>query len=350
VEVRAAITYRRLGRIGVGQGMNSEVFRALDPQLNTEIAVKEIQKALMVNPPPNYYAEAQAMFKNAHPNIVPIQYACETGTHVCLAMPYFQSGSLQDLIETHPVSISRTLRIAQGVLNGLQFIHERQYLHFDLKPSNVFLNQQNVPLIADFGQARVIGSDGVVVRPPMYELAMPPETWVHNVGVVQSDIYQGGLLLYRLVNGDRVFQRQANRLGGTDEIMKATVKGKFPDRNLFLPHVPQRLRSIIRKALRVNPSDRFVSAHEMAVALGRVKFSHDWDVETLGTGYRWTSNGRSQTKVIVELATTSNGKFDASVWTLSQAGLRAKNKNEFWLRGYEFDVAFKHLSAVFESF
>jgi len=141
MQVVASIEYQKIRQIGIGQGMNSEVFLASDPQLNGTIAVKEIPKANFGNSISSYFSEAQTMFAAAHPNIVPIQYACETTDRVCLAMPYFSQGSLSDRINVDPLSLLEIQRVAQGVLSGLARIHAAGFLHLDIKPSNVLLSE-----------------------------------------------------------------------------------------------------------------------------------------------------------------------------------------------------------------
>src|ERR1700681_3687670 len=113
MQVVAEIQYDRGNQIGVGQGMNSMVFLANDPQLGGQFAVKEIQKIKFGNDIDSYFAEAQTMFATANPSIVPIQYACQTTTHVALAMPYFANGSLAPRICDGPITIRGLIRMAQ---------------------------------------------------------------------------------------------------------------------------------------------------------------------------------------------------------------------------------------------
>src|SRR5207249_4149962 len=98
----AKIEYDQGQQIGCGQGQNSTVFLATDPQLGGELAVKEIPKASFGNAS-GFWSEAQTMFGAAHDHVVAIQYACETPTHVCLAMPYYRRGSLTDRIQAGPL-------------------------------------------------------------------------------------------------------------------------------------------------------------------------------------------------------------------------------------------------------
>ena len=239
MDVLAEIRYQKIRPIGVGQGMNSEVFLAFDPQLSGEIAVKEIQKSSLGNSPHSFFDEAGRMFASAHPNVVPLHYACQTAALVAVAMPYYRNGSLKSRIDVIPLSPKECLRIGHGVLLGLTRIHLQNFLHLDVKPSNVLFDDIDRPLVADFGQARSLNS-GVVTAPRMYQLAFPPETLQTSRATVQSDIYQAGLLLYRAVNGNPYYEAQVPPL---PDLPRKIIGGQFPNRDSFMPHVPRRLRT-----------------------------------------------------------------------------------------------------------
>jgi serine/threonine protein kinase len=108
---------------------------------------------------------------------------------------------------------------------------------------------------------------GVAKRPGMYEEAFPPECY-GGTGTVHSDIYQVGLLLYRVVNGELFYGDQRGLPSLT--LQTRICEGKFPDRKKFLPHVPNRMKAVIRKALAIDPIERYTSAPEFADDLGRV--------------------------------------------------------------------------------
>lgn len=118
-EVYAGTRYQRLEQIGQGEGMNSVVFRAFDPYLEREIAVKEIGKAQFGNDFAAYCAEARTMVALADPNNVPINYVCETADHVGLALPYFANGSLKARIAGRPLEMKQLLKMAHNVLSGV---------------------------------------------------------------------------------------------------------------------------------------------------------------------------------------------------------------------------------------
>ncbi len=345
MRVDLTISYTRVRQIGIGQGMNSTVYLANDPQLGGEVAAKEIEKTRFANPT-NYFDETQAIFAVAHDNVIAVQYACQTSDIISLVMPFYRNGSLADRIQDCPLQLSETLRIAQGVLAGLAHIHLKGYIHFDLKPSNVLFSSTGRAMVADFGQSRAISPTGVVTVPPLYMSAQPPETINTGIATKVADIYHVGLLMYRAINGDSFYKAQNP---GPATVMTRISRGKFPDRNRFMPHVPTRIRTLIRKALRVNPDDRFQTATEMADDLSRVDLALDWFVEpTLLGGFRWRAVRPGQCDLVVEL-NNAGGTYDVETCTQKKGELRrAKGKKENWRTGLTASDAYAHLEEVFE--
>lgn len=346
MQVDANISYTIIRQIGIGQGMNSTVYLVDDPQLGGYLAAKEIEKNRFPNPTA-YFAEAQTMFSVTHENVLAVQYACQRADTICLVMPYFQKGSLADRTKIGPLQLSEVLRVTQGVLAGLAHIHVRGYIHFDIKPSNVIFSDKDLPMVADFGQSREISATGVVKVPALYQRTMPPETIVTGVATQAADIYHVGLLMYRALNGEAFFQSQLP--SNPVEIRQKICKGKLPDRQLFMPHVPLRLRTLVRKALRVNPSDRYQTATEMADEIGRFNLELDWSTEPLAVGgLRWRATRPGQCDLIVELEARGTAWSVESFTESNGEPRRAKERKLIWRKGLSRDAAFAHLKGVFE--
>lgn len=357
MEIKGTISYKRIKKIGEGQGMNSTVYLVTDPQLgDAEFAVKEINKIDLGNDVSNFWVESSTMNDVGHPNIVQIRCAFQTADKICLEMDYYKNGSLADRTNVGPIPPLEVLRIGQGILSGTASIHAAGYLHFDIKPSNVFIDDNNRPLVADFGQTRKIGPHGITPRPPMYVGGMPPECY-SGVGVQQSDVYHIGLTLYRAANGDKYFNDQIPNNGyesdGTPIIDHATLetmtlRGTFPNRNKFLPHVPRRLRTVIRKSLLVDPAERYASAEDMAEALGKVKFSNNWETEISNNGkFRWTAEQPTGTNLVVDCI-EKNQAWDIEIHTERNGNWRGRSKQD-WKTGLSLKDAFKDLKSLFES-
>jgi serine/threonine protein kinase len=346
MQVLASISYVKQRRIGIGQGMNSEVYLADDSQLGGKVAAKEIEKTRFANPTA-YFSEAQAMFAAAHDHVVAVQYACQTATTVSLVMPYYVRGSLADRIQSCPLQLSEVQRVAQGVLAGLSQIHLAGYIHFDVKPSNVLFSNTERPMVADFGQSRAISATGVVTVPLLYMNAQPPETISTGVATQLADIYHTGLLMYRTLNGDPFYKSQ---LPSDPATLRTRIEnGKFPDRRMFMPHVPARLRTLVRKALNVNPADRFQSATEMADAFSRVNLTLDWSVTTHASGgLFWQTVRPGQCDLVVELI-KNGATFDVKAFTEKKGEpRRAKCRKENWRAGLSLTDAHAHLKDLFE--
>jgi len=346
--VRGEIRYRQIEPIGVGEGMNSHVFRAYDPYLEREIAVKEIAKSKLGNSFDDYCAEARSMFVVAHPNIVGVEFVCETPDLISIALPYFANGSLKRKIQHNPLNLRKFLKTAQGILVGLQRIHSGNFLHLDLKPSNILLDDTEKPLIADFGQSRQMSPGGTVAYPAGYRWVMPPEVWSSSVATVESDIYQVGVLLYRAANGDVPYSAQKTAITSNDELRRQVLRGRFPDPKLFLPHVPPGVRRIIRKAMRVEPSERYRSASDFAAALGRVRLQLDWTTTSLGKGaYNWRTDRVDKRNLEVELSESASSTWQTRVWTTNGAGRRRRNVADYWVDRLGYEAAWRHLTEVF---
>ncbi len=346
MEVVGEIRHDRQHQIGVGEGMNSEVFKCHDPQLGGDFAIKIIEKTRFGGDITKYFEEAQAMFATAHPNIVPIQYACQDASHVMLAMPFYAHGSLGARISSGPITTKELIRIAVGILHGVGQIHTAGYVHFDLKPSNVLFNDVDDPLVSDFGQTRKVLPSGAIVVPSMYQNAIPPETLSTGAGGPLGDIYQLGLLFYRAINGDDLYRGQFSGLDWPTRRQLIMV-GRLPDRKLFLPHVPKRMRTIIRKALKCDPSLRYQSAEQFSKAIAATPIGLNWETRIDPSGEMvWHTERPGRADLEVRLLKTS-GTWSVRAWTVNGASKRAMGSSSLNRFGLDLPSAMGHLKEVF---
>lgn len=356
MQIKNEMEYTRKKQIGINQGMNADVWIVDEPQLGGELVVKEMPKSRFAGgSPAEFFQEAQAMFASNAPNVVPLHWAGQTPAGhvpelVCICMPYFKRGSLADRIATAPLPPATVLKIAHGVLLGLGSIHAKGYIHFDLKPTNVLFDDQDEPMVADFGQACQFDSTGTASSPGVYPGTVPPEVYQHYAGTVQSDIYHAGLTLYRAVNGDQFYKPQVPTSAA--EHTRLTLNGKFPNRDQFMPHVPKGLRTAIRKALRVDPADRYSSAADMNDALGRIQIVHDWRVSFTGpTETRWRAEREGRSALVI--TQQGNGlNWDVKIQT-ERPGEKPRSKDcGRWAKGQsraQSDEFLKDLFAELES-
>ncbi|MGO6930057.1 serine/threonine-protein kinase, partial [Rhizobium ruizarguesonis] len=217
------------------------------------------------------------------------------------------NGSVKSLMGTRFLSVREIVRFGCQVLSALHNIHAKGLVHFDIKPDNILLSDRNEALLSDFGQAKWIDDEGFARPDGVYTRMIPPEFFEVHEYTSASDIYQLGLTLYRMCNGDGHFYGQLAQYDG-DTFRPAVAAGKFPDRKAFLPHIPSRLRRVIQKCLQVNPTDRYGSALEVANELALVdgeildwQFDNTsgdnvWSKATDGVSYRLVvkANGQSE--------------------------------------------------------
>lgn len=286
------LNFRLLREIGK-EGKNSEVFLAYDLQLDGNIAVKRIpiKRFKDVN---NYFDEAKKLYDSNHPNVVQVKYSCQDEEHVYLAMPFYENGSLNQLINQRFLTTGEIIKYSLDFLSGLHHIHTKKLIHFDIKPNNVLLSNSMDGLLSDFGLAKYIDVYGTAEPDNMYNAQIPPESYLTNRFTVHTDIYQVGVTLYRLCNGNNEFYSQRNKFrneDGTfdfDRFKRAVISGRYPDRGTFLPHIPNKLKTIIRKAMKPNPEERYNSVLEMMNELASIDKKLHWQYVQHAEAMEWT--------------------------------------------------------------
>lgn len=275
---KAEIVFDLIKEIGP-DGQNSKTYVAHDHQLDAEVVVKEVAKARL-DSSDNFFDESKALYASAHPNVVQIHYACQDGDSIYLVMPYYRKGSVKSLMKTRHLSVREIVSLGCQMLSGLHNIHSKKLVHFDIKPDNILLSDREEALLSDFGLAKQINQKGVAEQNRFYLRMTPPEGFMGHEHDVTFDIYQVGLTLYRMCNGNAAFETQF-QVYNQGEFDRATFRidvrnGRFPDRKAFQPHVPEKLRKIIRKCLETDPGNRFQSALAVSNALADVDGTLDW--------------------------------------------------------------------------
>jgi serine/threonine protein kinase len=246
----------------IGQeGRNSKVFLAHDNQLDGEIVIKEIKKNNSTTPD-EYFKEARLLYAQNHNNIVKVNYACEDDDNIYVAMPFYKNGSLKKRISGgNYLTIREVIRYSIQFLSGLNHIHSKGLIHFDIKPDNILISDSNEAMLSDFGLALYTDAYGFCESQAFYTPHVTPEQLEGLQQSIKNDIYQAGLTIYRMVNGNDFFYQQIptmnNNQFDSQSFKRMILKGKFPDRTLYLPHVPKKLKRIIKKCIEPNPNDRY---------------------------------------------------------------------------------------------
>jgi serine/threonine protein kinase/tetratricopeptide (TPR) repeat protein len=251
----------------LGSGGMGEVYRARDPRLEREVAIKTVRSTLATEGArARLWREARAAASVNHPGVCQIYDVGEIGGDIFLVMELLSGEALDHRLADGPVPLDEAVQITLGILAALDALHRREIVHRDLKPSNVFLTDGHVKLL-DFGLARALGrlggSDmaitqaGVVVGTPRY---MAPELWAGDHPDPRTDLFATGLLLFEMLTAKPAFP-------GTDlmQIYHAIMSGQPP----ALSGSPAVIAvdGVVHRALEKRPEDRYHTADAMASAL-----------------------------------------------------------------------------------
>lgn len=339
------IHFKIISDIGGDEGKNSTVHIAHDNQLDAEIVVKKIKKSDFIDSD-SFFDEAKKLYSANHPNIAPIQYSCQDEEFIYITMPLFPKGSLSKLINERPLSISEIIKYSIDLLCGLHYIHTNKLVHCDIKPTNILLSNSNDAILTDFGLAKHLNDEGYTIMDKFYHFHRAPETLQTNVITHQSDIFQAGLTIYRLCNGNVFFKNQLNKYFEKDgsfnnnKFTKAIFEGKFPDRKSYLLHIPQKLKNYIRKALEVNPADRYNSVLDFLNDLASIEVDYNWQFMPLNGLDRWQCNkDNKEYEVTVSAISDNEAKVSSSKRVLT--GAKKRQILEYSNNKVTFEDAYK---------
>lgn len=305
---KAEVIFDFIREIGA-VGQNSRTYLSHDHQLDAEIVTKQIDK-LDLDSPDNFFDESKALYASAHPNVVQIHYACQDDDYIYIAMPYYRKGSVTRLITDQHMTVREIVTIGCQVLSGLHNIHSKKLIHFDVKPDNILLSARGEALLSDFGLAKQMNFSGIAGQDRLYFKMTPPEATLMDQFDSRFDIFQFGLTLYRMCNGNAEFYAQFAKYGPPQNVDRNAFRydirnGLFPDRKLFAPHIPSKLRKIVQKCIQTDPAQRFQSALEVANALAQIDGNTlDWRLAEIADKKVWSKN---ENGTIYEFTVLANG-------------------------------------------
>lgn len=262
----------------IGQeGKNSTVHIAFDPQLNANLVIKRIEKSEFTNEE-CFFSEAQMLYATQHPNIMPIKYATQDEHCIYISMDYYKKGSLNALIESKFLTVKEIIKYSLEFLSGIHYMHTKNLVHFDVKPTNILISDSDKAVITDFGLAKYLNTNGFATADKLYPFHIPPEAFEIGKLSTYTDIYQAGLTLYRMCNGNHWFKNQLDDLNITSitGLASAIAENKFPKKNAFLPHIPDKLRKVISKSLTNDVTKRYETILDMLNDISGIEEHCNW--------------------------------------------------------------------------
>jgi WD40 repeat protein len=254
----------------LGEGGMGVVYKARQNGLNRLVALKMIRGGALARPEDvnRFRAEAEAVARLQHPNIVQIFEIGERAGLPYFALEYVDGGCLDRKIAGRPQPPRYAAALVQALARAVHAAHQQGVVHRDLKPANVLLTSRGTPKITDFGLAKLEEDrgqtrTGAIMGTPSY---MAPEQASGNPRAVGPavDVYALGAILYELLTGRPPF-RGANPLETLEQVRR---QDPVPPRRLQLD-VPVDLETICLKCLAKEPPQRYASAEELADELRR---------------------------------------------------------------------------------
>lgn len=250
----------------LGSGGVGEVHLVHDRLLDRRAALKLMLPLEDGSPNDAALAEARAMARLNHENVVTLYDAGSHDDCVYLLMEYLDGVPLSACIGSSPPSPTRAIEIAIDMARGLEHAHGRGVLHLDLKPSNVFLLRNGRAKLLDFGvgglhwagQFGVQGDSSAVVGTPLY---MAPEQWGLGPLDTRTDLWAAGILLYELLSGSSPSPGRAPSFR-VHTARTAPVPALNPRLGL-----PGEVDALLARALSPDPTKRFQTAVEWQTAL-----------------------------------------------------------------------------------
>jgi len=263
--------YEVLAPLGAG-GMG-EVYRARDPRLNREVAIKVLPADVRLDEDrrARFDREARAVAALSHPNVVAIYDVGADGHHVYAVMELLEGETLGARLRREPLPVRRAVEIGAAIAEGLAAAHQRGIVHRDLKPDNVFLTSDGRVKLLDFGLARVslpgVSSDlttiadatapGIALGTVGY---MSPEQVRGEAVDARADVFALGCLLSEMLSGRPAFVRAT-----AAETFSAILHGEPV--GLADASAPRSLVALVEKCLAKAPGDRFQGTADLPFAI-----------------------------------------------------------------------------------
>ena len=242
-------------------------------------------------------------------------------------MPYYKNGSLKSLIDKKFLTVRETLRYSIQFLSGLNNIHSKKLMHFDIKPDNILLSDSDEALLSDFGLAKAMDNFGFANPDGVYPKQVPPEFFLSTDKTIQFDIYLAGLTIYRLLNGNTHYNSQF-AFPDQNSYVTAIKNGSFPNRDSYLPHVPIKLQRVVNKALNIDLNKRHKNVLELINELSDVDQNLDWRYEPNGTSVSWNKELDDRTYTVTIDKTSTNNLNLTTIKSMHGSGKQYRVKDD----------------------
>jgi serine/threonine protein kinase len=265
---------RKIGKYKIleilGKGGMGIVYKALDPDIEREVAIKTIRFDTLTDGTEKddlmarFIREARAAGKLAHPNIITVYDVGREKDLTYIVMQYIEGQSLQAVIDSGKrFSSQEIIDLMKPLCSSLDYAHKNGIVHRDIKPANIMIDKSETPFLADFGVARIETSTmtqaGTTVGTLSY---MSPEQIQGLTVDGRSDIFALGVILYELLSGKKPFYGD-----NISTIVYKIVHEEPQQITQVNQDLPRGYELVIKKALAKKPEDRYQTCQELVVDL-----------------------------------------------------------------------------------
>jgi serine/threonine protein kinase len=274
--------YKVVGELG--KGAMGIVYKARDPDINREVAIKLIRFDMIPDDSDKedtvkrFIREAQSAGNLHHPNIITIYEVGRENDQTFIVMQYVDGNSLKEAISSGKrFSPEEVVDLMTCMCDALEFAHQKKIIHRDIKPGNILLDKQGRPFIVDFGVAYVemstMTQSGAIVGTPSY---MSPEQIMGHTVDARADIFSLGVIIYEMLTGKRPFE------GDHITTIVYKIMNEEPQSIREIKRdLPQGFEHIIKKALAKDPQQRYQTCQQLAADLRNAAV---WSDRTISSG------------------------------------------------------------------
>jgi serine/threonine protein kinase len=252
----------------LGRGGMAVVYLGHDALLNRKIAVKVLPPELTYGSSSiieRFKREAQTAAKLDHPNIIPVHRVSPGGKLFWYVMKYLDGEALNDILEREgQLPVERTVDIVGQVAAALDYAHQNQVVHRDVKPANVLVDKRGWCTVTDFGIAKALDANtltasGSIIGTPYY---MSPEQCKGKKVGAAADQYSLAVMTYQMLGGHVPFTGDS-----AVEIVHKHVADPVPPLGVLRPNLSAKVIAVVERGLAKTAEERFATVAEFAKAL-----------------------------------------------------------------------------------
>ena len=287
----------------LGEGGMAKVYNAYDPRMDKNVAVKIILPSHQYSDVflERFVLEAKSLAQLSQTNIVKVLDYGEENNQPYIVMDYVGGGTLKEHMNM-PIPWEKAAAFLAPVARALEYVHAQKIVHRDVKPSNILIDNNNQPMLSDFGVVKLmeeeeseVAATGVGIGTPDY---MSPEQGTGKEADFHSDIYALGVVFFEMVTGQKPYS--------ADTPMAVVIKHvtvPFPRPRTINLELPGCVEQVILKAVQKEPEKRYRTMEEFAEALEQLARGKKADLRKIKKLTQISNPGQARLRYVLAAVT-----------------------------------------------